>query len=254
METDLDNRFRLELEAEFVKRTRRNPAYSLRAYARQLGIGAPALSEILRGKRACGVKLRKRLAKELGLGPGPIRAGETYALIEADQFALISDWYHYAILELLKLEDFQPSTQWVARQLGLSRPLVRAAVDRLVRLGLLAIRADGKWEDRSGGASTNIIDPEISSAGARQLQKQILEQALEALSETPAAQRNQTSMTMAIDPADLPYAIERIAEFRRNLCSELTRRPKKKAVYQLSISIFPVSKVQSKEKGKQREE
>ncbi|MNL23447.1 hypothetical protein D3C87_1448360 [compost metagenome] len=54
-------------------------------------------------------------------------------------------------------------------------------------------------------------------------------------------------MTMACDPADLPEAVKRIAAFRRELCEFLERNKKPKEVYQLSISLFPQTQIQSME-------
>ena len=45
----------------------RNPSYSMRAFARRLGIGSSALSEILSGKRAMSYKMAARLLEKLDL-------------------------------------------------------------------------------------------------------------------------------------------------------------------------------------------
>jgi hypothetical protein len=46
-------------------------------------------------------------------------------------------WYHFAILELTRLQDFQPDSRWIARVLGLNPDEVNIALARLMRLGLL---------------------------------------------------------------------------------------------------------------------
>jgi hypothetical protein len=48
---------------------------------------------------------------------------------------MISDWYHFAILDLTRLDDFQPEPAWVSRKLGLTVSEVKIAVERLLRLG-----------------------------------------------------------------------------------------------------------------------
>jgi transcriptional regulator with XRE-family HTH domain len=57
------------LRQELQARRARNPRYSLRGFARALGIGGSALSEILSGKRVPSPKLLDRLADRLDLLP-----------------------------------------------------------------------------------------------------------------------------------------------------------------------------------------
>lgn len=47
--------------SEFEGRKSRNPGYSLRAFARDLGLAAPKLSEILRGKGGLSEASARRL-------------------------------------------------------------------------------------------------------------------------------------------------------------------------------------------------
>jgi hypothetical protein len=66
-------------------------------------------------------------------------------------------------------------------------------------------------------------------------------QALEALEDVPLESRDQSSMTMAIDPSLLPEAKAKIRDFRRSLCAFLQENARPKSeIYQLSISLFPV--------------
>jgi hypothetical protein len=50
-------------------------------------------------------------------------------------------------------------------------------------------------------------------------------------------------LTMAIDRRRLPEAIEMITRFRRELGLFLEQDERKTDVYQLSISLFPVTKL-----------
>jgi hypothetical protein len=51
----------------------RNPAYSVRALAMKVGLGSPALSEILNGKRRVSLKLALRIGERLCLSPPEVR-------------------------------------------------------------------------------------------------------------------------------------------------------------------------------------
>lgn len=256
-ETRQTGDFKLYLQQELVERCRKNPRYSLRAFAKSLGVAPSALSDMLNGKRTITPASIERLGLALGLSLKDIesfkkhKASKTNATslqfqqMTLDNFALISDWYHYAILELIKVQDFEPSVAWVAKALGINKAEAKAAVERLRRLELIEER-NGKWIDVSEGFTTN-IEPGLTSSASKKLQKQILQQSIEALVEIPLELRNHTSMTMACDPADMPEAVKRITAFRRELCEFLERNKKPKEVYQLSISLFPQTQIQSME-------
>src|SRR4051812_15212075 len=103
--------FRLFLQEELIRRCEKNRGYSLRAFARTLAINPASLSRMLRGERDISVEMKQRLGMRLGLGPVELQKfsadgdGTTpaYSQLSLDAFAVISDWFHFAILELTKL-------------------------------------------------------------------------------------------------------------------------------------------------------
>jgi uncharacterized protein (TIGR02147 family) len=245
--------FRIFLQQELVGRCQKNPKYSLRAFAKALSVGPSALSDMLNGKRTITKNMTERLGLALGLSPDHIEAffrdefpsdfdsdKAIYRQHTLDTFAIISDWYHYAILALMRVKDFKPTSAWVAKSLGISKPEANLAIERLVRVGLLRKEKDGKWLDTTGGFSTN-INGNLTSAANKKLQKQILELAIKALEEVPSELRDYTSMTMAIDPKYLPEAVEKIKKFRRGLAQFLEERSEPTAVYNLGISLYPLT-------------
>jgi plasmid maintenance system antidote protein VapI len=257
--------FRRFLQQELVRRCRGNPRYSLRSFARALSIEPSALSKILRGRRAVTPAMFASLSQKLALtaeqaealrpaqpvlralargagGDEPAEPSDSgYRQLTLDTFHLISDWYHYAILELTAVRQFEPDARWVARALGLSVAEAQEAVERLVRLGFLKVER-GRWVDCSDSVTT--VGNEFTAAAFRQLQRQVLEMALGALEDVPLEQRDQSSMTMAINSRRLPEAKERIKRFRRQLCAFLQAGGSKDRVYQLGISLYPVSRPQ----------
>lgn len=253
-EASANGDFRLFLQNEFVRRCRNNPRYSLRAFARTLQVDDSTLSKILNGKRVLGKQATRRLALKLNLGaeavaeftsPGGLAQSNSdanYQQLVLDSFQLIADWYHYAILELIRVDGFVPENKWVARALGLSVGEVQAAKERLVRLGLMEITAEGRWIDPSNELTTN-MGPDIHASAHRLLQKQILEKAIYALETVPLDRRSQSAMTMAIDIERLPEAVEKIKKFRRGLAKFLSRGKKRTEVYNLSVSLYPVSTI-----------
>ncbi len=257
--------FRLFLQNELIRRCEKNPAYSLRGFARTLGCDVATLSKMLKGKRGIGRITILNLGTRLGLSPQEIeefinkrQKGKRainkrhdaslidYQQLTLDSFKVISDWYHYGILELMRVDHFKPDPKWIARTLGLTVSEVNIAVERLVRVDLLEITPEGKWKDLTGGTSTTTGNP-FTAAAFKKLQRQVLEKAITAIDEVPMEERDQSSVTMAIDSSLLPEAKERIKLFRRDLGKFLSKGEKRDSVYQLGISLYPLTKNVSEE-------
>jgi len=253
--------FRSVLQQELLNRCRQNPAYSLRSFARFLDIEPSALSKLIRGKRSLTKKMFIRLAQQLGFGsksiqtysenyfkrPTHLRVVEEseeqilYKQLSADTFEFISDWYHYAILELIKIDGFQPNEKWVAQTLGISFGEASAAVSRLQRLGFLEINKRGKWISKE--SHLTIQKSPHTTAAQRKMQTQLLQKAQVALEQEPLAQRDQSTLTVAIDPKIMPEVSKKIKKFRHSLCRFVEEKSKKpKRVYNLNVSFYPVSK------------
>jgi uncharacterized protein (TIGR02147 family) len=173
------NSFRLLLQDELARRCARNARYSLRSFARALAVDHSTLSQVLRGRRALSARAIERLGRRLGLTPADIeryvdaersdRSEPASAMLpEVEQLThdavrLVTEWHHYAILELCRLDTFQADSRWIARVLGIEVDAVNLAVSRLARLGLLHMSARGRWTDRSGNTAVSLrAFPEVA--------------------------------------------------------------------------------------------
>lgn len=254
-------RFVQLLKSEMDRRIEKNPRYSLRAFAKLLQVSPSYLCMLFSGKRQLNEKMLMRFCHALALVPQEVAKQQVYLRVEKgahsgsdeknsydsqysplslDQFSAISDWTHYTIWEILRLKDFVPNTKWVAGALGVPEYQVTGAVERLQKLGLLKIDEEGRWHCM--GSFTN-IDQRVLAAGKMRLQKKILEQSLEALENIPIELRDHTSMTMSVHADRLPGAIDMIKKFRRQLCAYLEHGDGPSEVYQMQISLFPVTDV-----------
>lgn len=157
----MDVLFRHYLQAELASRCARNPRYSLRAFARHLGIDASTLSQILRGRRLLSPAMIRRLAARLDLTDAQL---ESFLAAEPDRqqqaerqraaldaTRVLSEPHHLALLELVRLPDFRPDVRWISRVLDLPADTVNVAIARLLRLGLLRMTDTG-WRDQTEGA------------------------------------------------------------------------------------------------------
>jgi uncharacterized protein (TIGR02147 family) len=237
------------LRDELLRRKRNNSSYSLRSFARSLGLSSSFLSKLMNGKRSVSETTLLKLATRIGLSEEQLEVlssqmvqktnSPEFEAICADQFKLIADWHHYAILECASLFDFESSPTWIANRLSISEERARLALERLTRLGFLKLDKNGKLVAVLKDYSS-VTKAGISSANTEH-QRQILEGAIAALDVVPTKRRHQGSVTLAIPESRLPEAIDRIRKFRRELMSFLQRKGRRDAVYQLSISFYPLT-------------
>ncbi len=250
--------FRLYLQEVLLNRCRNNPRYSLRAFAKSLNVSPSALSAMLNMKRPITENAKKRIGLSLGLSlkeisefnsakqlrrrtqsAGAILSPD-FQQVAIDTFAIISDWQHYAILELLKVQGFQSKPAWIASRLGITTSEANIAIERLIRVELLERDKKGKLKDRTSGFTSDLRDG-LTSEAHKRFQQQALKKAIEAVSSVPVDLRDNTSITMAIDTKDMPIAQEQIKMFRRELCHTLESTKAPDEVYQLTISFIPLS-------------
>jgi uncharacterized protein (TIGR02147 family) len=197
--------FRLYLQAELVRRCAGNPHYSLRAFAKHLAIDHATLSQFLRCKRRFTPAAIEKLGKRLGIdyhtlslfiareqGTQLHQAAATFQEVQQlahDTANLISDWYHFSILELVQLPHFQPGSRWIARVLGITPDEVNIAVTRLLRLGLLEMKSQSCWVTKSNLVAASIN--EFARTTIERLQEQV--QKLLAMAERVNGHRSKTN-------------------------------------------------------------
>jgi uncharacterized protein (TIGR02147 family) len=245
------------LHQELARRSEKNPQYSLRAFSKSLGVDIGVVSRVFANKRTLSFPIAERMVSALGLTLEEKRffldsvAEEqrnrmlstplsnekvNFSEIESELFHIIGDWYHYAILELTSTSGFQNDPRWIAKQFGLNVYEVRLALAKLIKVGLLK-EVEGKLVRGSNKITTK--NKEMTNQALKKHQKQMLRKAFDAIDQHPIAQRSMTGMTMAIDPAKLSIAKGMIDEFSKKM-STFLESGKKKKVYQLQLSLFPL--------------
>lgn len=238
------------LKAELERRRTRNRAYSLRSFSRDLAVDASNLSKILTYQKAPGTRLKKKLGLMMGLNSeelSPWLKSEAREPINDSRFQnhrlevfeIISGWQHYAILELFRTKDFSAEPKKIAASLGLTLTSCKESLARLTKVGLLARDSRGRLK-LVDDTSSSILEVATSRAHRNQ-QREILEGAIDALDHVPIERRSQSSMTMAIDSRKIDHAKTLIKNFRRELALLLTESTQLDEVYQLSVSLYPVT-------------
>ncbi len=125
------------LHAELTRRQRANPRYSLRAFARHLGIDHSSLSQILRRRRRLTARALRRLGAMLRV---PARDIERAALqANAD-----------AVVQVVADPAFKPNCRWIASKLGIPLEDVQIALHEVLRTRRVVMRAHDRWETMHG--------------------------------------------------------------------------------------------------------
>lgn len=236
----------------FQKGREQNAVFSMRSYAKQLGVSSAALSEIMHGKRRVSRKIALRFAERLGLD-----AAATGRLVDLfddaktakescpaariplaeDQFKMIADWYHFAILSLADTKDFRAETSWIASRLGIDKDMAASAMERLGRLGMLTWDDRGRLRFKHAAYKTS---DHIASAALRASHAANLDLGRKALDDVPLEKRDFTAITMAVDPERLASAKVMIREFRDKLCSYLESGDRTQ-VYKFCMQLLPLT-------------
>ncbi len=258
------------LKREFEGRVRRNGRYSLRAFARDLGIPASNLTEILQKRRGLSVQTASRMSMRLKLGAdeaeyfvasveaehgrseaaregarGRLRALESasgFSILSLETYEVIADWIHFGLMELTEIAGGVANA---ARRFRSSPERVRAALSRLEKLGLMERRPDGEWRQTAQDLATP--DP-VSSRAIRAHHAQVLGEALDALETVPPEQREFSTMIFAVDSSRVEEAKRELRRFRRRFCKEIQDGGSKDRVYCLGIQLFPLDR-ETKEKS-----
>lgn len=257
--------YRETLRRALVERCQRNPLYSLRAFARDLDLDPARLSDVLNGKRGLSRASATPIARSLGLSPPETsifldqvealhsrsatgrreaqkrlkarRPDAAGAQLTLDAFRTISDWYHFAILQLLKLPRSKDQPAWLASALGIKTIQAEEALERLERLELI---------EKKGGryrcSKDSVFSPDgVPSEAIRKLHEQILQKALSALYTQPVQERDFLNTLLPIDTSDLKRLRDKARRFNQEVCDEFSSKGSVNRVYSLSVQLFNVT-------------
>lgn len=252
------------LNSEFFKRKHRNGSYSLRAFARDLGLSPSSLSDILRSRKNVGEKTAEKIADKLRLKikekaylkdlvlaesakSEKVRAHAVerieaakktvrYRPLAEDQFKLISDWYHAAILELVNVAGFDSSPKWIANRLGIQIDEAKAALTRLEGLRMLK-KVGGAYRAVEDDGYEAII--EQPSSAIRKFQRQVISMSIDSLFEDSGDEREILSMILAVPRSQLPAFRMDMRKFVSDFWQKIEDVPKDD-LYSFSMQLCPV--------------
>lgn len=238
------------MKRTFAERSRKNPSYSLRAFARSLGMDSSTVSAILKGKRPVTLKTARRIVEGLNI-TNPVEAQTLvmstfvaeevstipgYTELAMESAEAIAGWQHFAILALLELKDFKGQERAISERLNIPFGIVSECLNRLEKLGLIEKKKD-LWQLTGKNMAT---PSQIPSAALREGHRQHILKALHSLETDPVDVRDVSGVTMAVSKKRLAEAKIMIQDFRRRLSTYMEDGPRD-AVFRLNIQLFPLS-------------
>jgi len=257
------NHYREMLREELQKRNGRNPRYSLRAFAKCLGVDVAALSRVLSNKQTITMKTANKIVSKLDL-PDKEKDFFLFSVMEdrkalslkrekrsqekresllkmnEDLIQVTSELHHFSILELTHIQGFQGNASWIAQKLGIPEQKTAIAIDRLIRLGFL-VNDEEKGLQKVDSSVQAVPESQRYNFHHKKYQRETLCHGLHSLENDPTSQRNFQATTIAIDTEKMELAKKMIQDFMSNLAGYL-ERGEKKEVYQLSVGLFPLTK------------
>lgn len=230
----------------------------MRAFARDLKISSGRLADYFSGESLPNSQTLEKIFQALDVseperkrifdklkGQKYLSRGKGFTKqLSEEEFREVSNWKCWSILTLFRSPEFSSQPEWISTKTGFTEAEVIKHLKSLEKIGLIEKTNDGYVLTNQSITTSN----DLPSAAIRNAHKQFLDRALFALENVPVNLRDMTSITMCIDPENLPKAKELIAEFRVRL-SELLEHGHSTEVYNLNVSLFPLFNGASNEKN-----
>lgn len=254
--------YRKIIEREFISRVKKNSAYSMRAFARDLEISNSFLANILNGSRNLSKSRATELAKVLKLSKieseilllsaaaESSKKSEDRALAHQDlnkilelhdmtrdlsleEFKSINDWTYLATLSLFGTVNFDCDERSLAERLNISTAQSKRVLSTLLKLGLVEKQNDVyKVRVCHTRTPTDVPSSEIQNYHRKTIKK---------ASESLAKPLNQREFQTLIFPCDKKFVLtakEKIKDLMFDFIKASSENPKKDSVFQLSVQLF----------------
>jgi uncharacterized protein (TIGR02147 family) len=253
----------------FEQKREKNPAFSLRSWAMQLGMKSHGpLHAMLKGQRNIpkkyvplfikSFKLEKKEAsffealvdlqraksieeKEMyserlkALGPKVVRE-----VSEIEAYKFISEPLHSFMLEMTQLKDFKSSLGWIKSKLrqNVNLKVAEDTLERLQSLGVLEL-INEKFQRQSKHISTA---KDTMNKAIQEHHRKVLELAASEISKQDVEKREYNSVTFNIKKKDIPKIKAGLRELTDQIIQNYESKPGEgEETYHLSLQFFSLT-------------
>ncbi len=264
--------YRIFLKAYYFEQKRKNAKYSYRVFANKAKLASPNyLKLVIDGKRRVTDRNLQNFIRGLGfqrpeeseyfkslvyfqesrdresreIFRTQLEKIRTQHLkitlqIQKDQQEYLMNWRHFAIREMVLLEDFKDDPVWISKRLknAATPDQVCLSLALLVRLGMIH-KDNGKYKIQAPLLSTT---DEVPSLLIKKLHEQFLNLAIRSLYEDEMGEREVNGLTIAIPRSKISDFKKSIKNFRKEMNKTFSEAQGNQEVYQLMIGFYPLTK------------
>lgn len=262
MQQRIAQNYRDQLWDIYEKRLQRNSAYSLSAFARDLGIGNSTLSMVFQKKRGLSIANAEQIAKKLGFSErqtnsflrsvkeNSLRSKEGRQRIKKDDESIIEPrnipvkqcayeitWRHLALREFTSLDDFSPTGEWISKKIGNSIAEANRVLDECLQMGLIHKEDDGSYR-----ASEHIVvGDKGANEGLRQQHRELLQKAITSIN-APVNERSVSAVLLSVSENQFSEIVRLVRLFNSELSATIKKEnsDKKDRVICLASQVFSV--------------
>ncbi len=260
----------------YVYKKEKNPSFSLRSWARNLGLKSHSpLQLMISGKRSISIKYIPKFIKSLSLSfnegmylENLIQMNQAKSLeekelylgrinelrpkitplnsLELETFKFLQDPLHCLILEMSELKVFKNEPKWIKDRIHLEASIneIKEAITRLGILGLINIDKNKKIT-KNHQHITNTID--VADLATQKYHKNVLDLAKKAIDQQKIDEREFNSFCFNIDKNEIPELKKQVRRFIQNFIRKNESKSKHgNETYQLNVQLFSLTKNKEK--------
>ena len=237
-----------------------NPSYSLRAFARDLGVSAPQLSNVMNGHRGLSPEVAKAISDMLSLDPrqkeiftsslkakfSPSKAERVVAKTKLEDLTTDVETKYLALIELIKISKKKTNPEsWFAEKLGIPEIEVSLSLGRLERLELIQKISKGYQVNQD----TVFAEKGAPTEAVKHFHRQLLEKSIQAMAFQGPQERYGYSAAMPIKVKSVDRAKNMIQKFRSDFAKEISDHEGGEEIYGLCLQFFRLTQKNTEKKN-----
>lgn len=242
--------FSVFLKQEFENRKSNDIDFSLNKYAKEAGVSASTMSELISGKR--GWQLSEERAVEIVSRLSPredirnrlflkLSRPPIFEKVTADEgkHVFLTSWKHRAVMIVLDLPRNMRTPEMICRRFGLTADELQEIFTAGLECGVLERAADGVVESKQTYWETAEAIPKDV---LRRHQIETIDSIRHAVETIPADRRDYSTLTIAGSSQVMEEVRKEIKGFYDRVHSILHREGENDEVFHISVALFPLSK------------
>lgn len=225
-----------------IERKSKNASYSVRALARDLGLSAAFVSQVMSGKRNLSLEQKVKIRAMLGLRSSSKSTDSSSRMEVIEQTIehekILRYWYHFAILEMCQIQKLPNNPEEIATRLGLSALEIELAIERLMHFGYVVVEQGMLVRTKS----PFMFNSTKSSPALREYHQSRLTAAsdeLRVFDQERVERRYFQTLFLPTSARKVNEARAKMAKFQHRLI-EFLKEDQPDEIFQLSLQLFSV--------------